>query len=309
MRKLLAGLLLSLSLCVLNLPAHAVNYVVVATCGSLPSTPAVGSANGPIAIDQNGNVCGGGAITVSGGATSANQSTQITQETAFNTNLGPPGATACATDTGSCSLNALLQRANQRLTTLIAGIPVTNAGTFAVQATLAAETTKVIGTVNQGTSPWVTSTTLAAETTKVIGTVNQGTSPWVVTGAGGTFPVTGTFWQATQPVSGTFWQATQPVSIAAAPLYPLGITPTDLTITSASGASQQLQGATARKGLIVQNIGTSNCGVNPTGGTAAIGGAGTLTLVPQGSYQPRIPTQSAITIICTAGQPIYAEQN
>jgi hypothetical protein len=32
---------------------------------------------------------------------------------------------------------------------------VTNAGTFAVQATLAAETTKVIGTVNQGTSPWV----------------------------------------------------------------------------------------------------------------------------------------------------------
>lgn len=34
----------------------------------------------------------------------------------------------------------------------------------------------------------------------------------LVTGTGGTFPVTGTFWQATQPVSGTFWQATQPVS-------------------------------------------------------------------------------------------------
>lgn len=32
---------------------------------------------------------------------------------------------------------------------------VSNNGTFAVQATLAAETTKVIGTVNQGTSPWV----------------------------------------------------------------------------------------------------------------------------------------------------------
>ncbi len=39
---------------------------------------------------------------------------------------------------------------------------VTNAGTFAVQATLAAETTKVIGTVNQGTSPWVVSTTFSA---------------------------------------------------------------------------------------------------------------------------------------------------
>lgn len=39
----------------------------------------------------------------------------------------------------------------------LASVPshdVTNAGTFAVQATLAAETTKVIGAVNQGTSPW-----------------------------------------------------------------------------------------------------------------------------------------------------------
>ena len=42
------------------------------------------------------------------------------------------------------------------------------------------------------------------------------TTAWLVTGAGGTFPVTGTFWQATQPVSGTFWQATQPVSGTAA---------------------------------------------------------------------------------------------
>ena len=40
----------------------------------------------------------------------------------------------------------------------------------------------------------------------------------ITTGAGGTFPVTGTFWQATQPVSGTFWQATQPVSAASLPL-------------------------------------------------------------------------------------------
>ncbi len=38
------------------------------------------------------------------------------------------------------------------------------------------------------------------------------TTALLVTGTGGTFPVTGTFWQATQPVSGTFWQATQPVS-------------------------------------------------------------------------------------------------
>lgn len=42
---------------------------------------------------------------------------------------------------------------------------VVGTGTFVVQATLVAETTKVIGTVNQGTSPWVTSNA----TTSVVG--------------------------------------------------------------------------------------------------------------------------------------------
>jgi len=65
-------------------------------------------------------------------------------------------------------------------------------------------------------TPFLTTTTLNAETTKVIGAVNQGTSPWVISGA-----VTGTFWQATQPVSGTFWQTTQPVSLASAPTTPV----------------------------------------------------------------------------------------
>jgi hypothetical protein len=41
-----------------------------------------------------------------------------------NTDLGPPGATACATDTGSCSLNALLQRIAQRITTALGGTTV-----------------------------------------------------------------------------------------------------------------------------------------------------------------------------------------
>jgi hypothetical protein len=41
-----------------------------------------------------------------------------------NTDLGPPGATACATDTGSCSVNALLQRVAQRLTSILASTGV-----------------------------------------------------------------------------------------------------------------------------------------------------------------------------------------
>lgn len=91
---------------------------------------------------------------------------------------------------------------------------------------------------------------------------------------------------------------------------PVGITPTDRTITSASGSNQTLMAANpSRHSLIIQNTGNANCGVNPTGGTSIIGGAGTLTLLPGGSYQPRIPTLSAVTAICTAGQPLYGEEN
>lgn len=49
-----------------------------------------------------------------------------------------------------------------RVSNLPETVPVSNAGTFAVQATLSAETTKVIGTVNQGTSPWIISGTVTA---------------------------------------------------------------------------------------------------------------------------------------------------
>lgn len=90
----------------------------------------------------------------------------------------------------------------------------------------------------------------------------------------------------------------------------LGVTPTDRTITSATGASQTAMAANAaRKSLTIQNTGTANCGVNPTGGTAVIGGAGTITLFPGGAYSPRVPTLAAVTVICTAGQPLYANES
>jgi hypothetical protein len=90
----------------------------------------------------------------------------------------------------------------------------------------------------------------------------------------------------------------------------VGITPTDRTITSASGSSQQIMAANAaRHSLTIENTGNANCGVNPTGGTAAIGGAGTITLAPLGSYTPAIPTLSAVTVICTSGQPVYGNES
>jgi hypothetical protein len=89
----------------------------------------------------------------------------------------------------------------------------------------------------------------------------------------------------------------------------IGITPTDRTITSATGSSQTVMASNAsRHGLLIEDTGNANCGINPTGGTAVIGGAGTLTLVPNGSYSPVIPTLSAVTAICTSGQPLYAQE-
>jgi hypothetical protein len=84
----------------------------------------------------------------------------------------------------------------------------------------------------------------------------------------------------------------------------------DRTITSASGASQQLFAANLqRHSITIVNTGNANCGINPSGGTAAIGGAGTFTLAALGSYSPRIPPRQAVTVICTAGQPIYGDEN
>lgn len=123
---------------------------------------------------------------------------------------------------------------------------------------------------------------------------NYGTSPGAVLAPGVNAFVTNTV-----TVTGTV-----------TPSNPVGLTPTDRTVTSATGASQTMMAANAsRHSLSIVNTGNANCGVNPTGGTAAIGGAGTLTLAPLGSYTPRIPTVSAVTVICTAAQPIYGDEN
>jgi hypothetical protein len=88
------------------------------------------------------------ATNTTGLATAANQSTAntslssiatntsstATNTSTANTNVGAPGATACATDTGSCSLNALLQRLAQRATSLIAVFTTKSAGVPATAA-------------------------------------------------------------------------------------------------------------------------------------------------------------------------------
>lgn len=135
--------------------------------------------------------------------------TAVTQATASSLNATVVGTGTFVTQsiltTGSAQIGHL--EANQSINnaqingvTPLMGNGVTGTGSqrvtiasdntaFSVNATLSAETTKVIGTVNQGTSPWVvgqstasslnatvvgtgtfvTQSTLAAETTKVIG--------------------------------------------------------------------------------------------------------------------------------------------
>ena len=117
------------------------NYWALAIAGS-PSNPA------STVLNVTPTNCGGG----SGGASAANQtngaqqsqvvgptgtaaatkaaSTPATQVdpalVTRNADIGTPGDAACATDTGSCDLNAFMQRLAQRLTALITTTPALN---------------------------------------------------------------------------------------------------------------------------------------------------------------------------------------
>lgn len=82
-----------------------------------------------------------------------------TLQATTNTNLGAPGATACATDTGSCSGNALWQRIAQRVTSLITalGTPLQAGGNVVVTS---APTTTVTGTVGLSTQGYTASASI-----------------------------------------------------------------------------------------------------------------------------------------------------
>lgn len=132
-------------------------------------------------------------------------------------NLLPVGALCGAASSAvwaACTFQVIVNSSGQLSVTG----PVTNAGTFAVQA------------AQSGT--W---------TVQPGNTAN--TVPWLVTGAGGTFPVTG-----------TFWQATQPISAASLPLPAGSATQTTLAaVLSALGSPMQATG-----GTVTANLGTLN---------------------------------------------------
>lgn len=127
-------LLLAALLCLIGGAAHAQapawQHNGTTSANVLPNSPTnpsyVAPATGAGPTDVNLKQVGGLATAVGAGAvtagtprvTLASDDPAVSGITTTTTNLGPPGATACATDTGSCSLNALMQRLAQRLTTI-----------------------------------------------------------------------------------------------------------------------------------------------------------------------------------------------
>lgn len=82
----------------------------------------------------------------------------------------------------------------------------------------------------------------------------------------------------------------------------------DASIAALSGNSQQaLPANSARRYLLIQNNSAANTlGVNLSGGVAALGSAGTITLYPGGTIERAVgavPTNE-INVIGTAGQPV-----
>lgn len=122
LRAILAILLLA---CASPAFADAQKAIVVDTCDTTVRYSTPGQEK-PVLMDKYGRLCRDGGLPT-GAATEAKQ--DVT-----NTDLGAPGAIACATDTGSCSINALVQRLAQRLTTVIStlGTPLQAGGNVAV---------------------------------------------------------------------------------------------------------------------------------------------------------------------------------
>lgn len=87
-----------------------------------------------------------------------------------------------------------------------------------------------------------------------------------------------------------------------------GLAYSDRSIANLSGSSQTLMAANAnREVLIIQNIAANSMGVNLSGGTAAIGTAGTITLPAGASLTfDNSPPVGAITIIGTANDDVTA---
>jgi hypothetical protein len=185
--------------------ANTTAWLVTGTGGTFPVT-------GTVTANQGGtwninNVSGTISLPI-GAATSANQPSAATSG---STSSGQTGTVAMGFTTTGAPTYTTAQTNPLSLTTAGALRVDGSAVTQPVSGTFWQTTQPVSGTVTvtQGTAANLNATVTGtvAATQSGTWTVQPGntanTTAWLVTGTGGTFPVTGTFWQATQPVSGT----------------------------------------------------------------------------------------------------------
>jgi hypothetical protein len=152
---------------VLTVPALVAGTAIIGKVGIDQTTP--GTTNGVqvnAALPAGSNVIGH-VIHDSGSTTAVTGNVTVVQPTAANLNATVVGAAASgASKAGNpVQIGGVFnttqptvtngQAVEVQATARGAQIVAPGVDNFAVQATLAAETTKVIGTVNQGTSPWV----------------------------------------------------------------------------------------------------------------------------------------------------------
>ena len=178
-------------------------------------------------------------------------------------------------------------------------IAVTNAGTFAVQATLAAETTKVIGTVNQGTSPWVVSGTVTADAGTGNFTVVQatGTNLHAVIDTGSTTAVT----QATGTNLHTVVDSGA-VTVSGTVAF------SNTTIAVTNAGTFAVQATLSAETTKV--IGTVNQGTSPWVISGAVTTSGTATVVGTLTHDSAAPTGNNVGVlpaIANVAGPTYNE--
>jgi len=198
---------------------------------------------GALRVNVTAGGAGGGIVTQTSGANlhtvvDSGTITNLTQlngaSIAMGTGVRSAGTqrVTIATD-DSVPVTGTFYQATQPVS--LASVPshaVTNAGTFATQTTLVAETTKVIGTVNVASSQTIAVTQPTGTNLHTV--VDSGTITNVSQLGGAAIAMgTGVRSAGTQrvtiatddsvPVTGTFYQATQPVSIASVPSHAVTI--------------------------------------------------------------------------------------
>lgn len=233
--------------------------------GAVPAIPTNSSVISSVlptnaAEETGGNLATAAANTgttaTNTGTTATNTGTTATNTGTTNTNLGAPGATACTTDTASCSLNQFLQRIAQRITTLI-----TNLGTQAYDGSGNLKVNVAAGGAGGGNVnlTQVASATLGAITT-------YGSSPGAVN-----VPSVNAYVTNTNPNGAATVASSTAVNLSNMPVAAAAVSTNQITVGATATLIVPARTGLAGSGRVSTTI------VNPGATNIYIGGSGVTT--------------------------------